>query len=41
MLHRDVKSLNIFLAGPLDQSGRHQQYRLGDVGVSKASLALP
>ena len=38
MLHRDVKSLNIFLAGPLDQSGRHLQYRLGDVGVSKVEF---
>ena len=35
MLHRDVKTLNIFLAGPQDVNGRHTQYKLGDVGVSK------
>lgn len=35
MLHRDVKSLNVFLAGPLDSQGRHTQLKLGDVGVSK------
>ncbi|KAL4434036.1 hypothetical protein ABPG75_000477 [Micractinium tetrahymenae] len=35
MLHRDVKSLNVFLTGPLDGQGRHTQFKLGDVGVSK------
>ncbi|EFN57058.1 hypothetical protein CHLNCDRAFT_11072, partial [Chlorella variabilis] len=37
MLHRDVKTMNIFLSTPLDQQGGQQQqrFKLGDVGVSK------
>ncbi|PRW57696.1 hypothetical protein C2E21_3455 [Chlorella sorokiniana] len=35
MLHRDVKTLNIFLSGPLDQPGQPPSIKLGDVGVSK------
>ena len=35
MLHRDVKSLNIFLSGPLDQPGRPPAVKLGDVGEAR------
>lgn len=45
MLHRDVKSLNILLSGPLDQPGRPPAVKLGDVGeawrVKGAGLLLP
>lgn len=41
MLHRDVKSLNVFLSGPLDGQGRHTQFKLGDVGVSKVRHREP
>ncbi|KAI7843722.1 hypothetical protein COHA_002620 [Chlorella ohadii] len=34
-LHRDIKTLNIFLGGPLDQPGQLPAIKLGDVGVSK------
>lgn len=32
MLHRDVKTLNIVLSGPLDQPGQPPAMKLGDVG---------
>lgn len=35
MLHRDVKTLNIFLSGPLDQPGQPPSIKLGDVGEAK------
>lgn len=35
IIHRDVKSLNVFVTGPLDDHSQPPKFKLGDVGISK------
>lgn len=40
MLHRDVKSANILLSGPLE-GGRPPRIILGDLGIARVGQLLP